>query len=841
MHRLLLSFTAAFVGFAICVEAQTMTRTPGTFYVSPKGSDEWSGMLPEPTADGTDGPFASVQQAQWALRAMDRTLKRQVVLRAGTYYLDEPLSLTAEDSGSKESPVVYTAAPGEKVIISGGRAIEGWKKGDDGLWHAPVPEAKSGAWDFRQLRVGDEAQRLARYPNYDPKEPTKGGWLFARSETDHAAWFTTVANIHNAGDFIRWEMDVPADGSYRVWFYYGQLMKPHGRDNNNGQMTVRVDDGEEVWLDNLPDTGGWGTCTWSLCATVTLAKGKHSLTWTNRKGGGINLNAIALCSDQGWQPVGIEPPAMAQGSHLIVVQAQDYVEAKGREMKTMQGSGFAAKKDELPFGKGDIPDWDLAGAQIQLFPAWGWVGGKVQIGGIDRENGILKLTGQNAQQEVRLGNRYCLENVREALDEAGEFYLDKMAGELLYKPARSDFAKQGVVAPKLDRLIHIQGSGDSWPEFIRFENLEFRDAKYSLAVDSLYTPDDAAVWIDQAREIDIDNCVFTLLGGYGVKFLNRSRACTVTRCHMFELGQGGVIARGDDATKPEDCTVAGCHMHDLGRFYQHVGGVYVTCGDGFRVSHCDIHDVPRYAISFKSYGGKGNSHRCIAEYNDIRRTNLETNDTGAIETLGRDHALTGTIIRYNLILDTIGMKHTPDGKLLSPFYTWGIYLDDYSSGMQIYGNIVARNFRGGYHNHLGFDNIVENNVFVDGYNQQAEWNGRADMRRNTFTNNIVAYRYPEAAYLRSGGWNPTVLKECDRNVIWWQGGDLTKAEKPTPAGTWQKWQELGFDENSVLADPQFVDAAKDDYRLKPTSPAWGLGFKRIPVERIGTKGYAPGE
>jgi hypothetical protein len=115
------------------------------------------------------------------------------------------------------------------------------------------------------------------------------------------------------------------------------------------------------------------------------------------------------------------------------------------------------------------------------------------------------------------------------------------------------------------------------------------------------------------------------------------------------------------------------------------------------------------------------------------------------------------------------------------------------------------------------------------------------MRRNTFTNNIVAYRYPEAAYLRSGGWNPTVLKECDRNVIWWQGGDLTKAEKPTPAGTWQKWQELGFDENSVLADPQFVDAAKDDYRLKPTSPAWGLGFKRIPVERIGTKGYAPGE
>ena len=92
--------------------------------------------------------------------------------------------------------------------------------------------------------------------------------------------------------------------------------------------------------------------------------------------------------------------------------------------------------------------------------------------------------------------------------------------------------------------------------------------------------------------------------------------------------------------------------------------------------------------------------------------------------------------------DTVGMKHTPDGKLLSPFYTWGIYLDDYSSGTLVYGNIVARTFRGAYHNHLGFDNIVENNIFVEGHLQQAEWNGRDDMRRNTFVGNIVVYSQP---------------------------------------------------------------------------------------------------
>jgi hypothetical protein len=607
-------------------------------------------------------------------------------------------------------------------------------------------------------------------------------------------------------------------------------------------MTIRVDDGEEVWLQNLPDTGGWSNCKWSECATIQLPAGKHSLIWTNRKGGGINMNALAMSDDPNWQPEGIELAEPAAGKHRLVVQAQDYVEAKSKELRVDQGSGFKARKDELPFGEGDIPDWDLAGAQIQVFPAWGWVGGKIQIGGIDRANGMLKLAGQNVQQEIRLGNRYYLENVREALDEPGEFYLDRKAGELLLRSDLADLSGSDVVAPRLDRLVHIRGEGENWAEHIQFEGIEFRDALYSIAVDSLYTPDDAAIWVDQARNIEIDRCVFTLLGGYGVKFVNQSEACAVTRCRMFDLGQGGVIARGTDETKPKDCTVAGCEMYDLGRVYQHVGGVYVTCGDGFRVAHCDIRDVPRYAISFKSYGGtRGNSHRCVAEYNDIRRTNLETNDTGAIETLGRDRALTGTIIRYNLILDTIGMKHTPDGKLLSPFYTWGIYLDDYSSGMQIYGNIVARNFRGAYHNHLGFDNIVENNIFVDGHLQQGEWNGRADMRRNTFTNNVVAYSNPEASYLRSGGWDPEVLKACDRNVIWWQGGDLARAEKPTPAGSWEKWQELGFDTHSVLADPLFVDAANDDYRLKPGSPALKLGFKPIPVEKIGTKGYRHGE
>ena len=40
-------------------------------------------------------------------------------------------------------------------------------------------------------------------------------------------------------------------------------------------------------------------------------------------------------------------------------------------------------------------------------------------------------------------------------------------------------------------------------------------------------------------------------------------------------------------------------------------------------------------------------------------------------------------------------------------------------------------------------------------------------------------------------------------------------------------------------DPGFVDAAREDFRLKPDSPAWKLGFKPVPFDQIGLEGRVP--
>ena len=48
--------------------------------------------------------------------------------------------------------------------------------------------------------------------------------------------------------------------------------------------------------------------------------------------------------------------------------------------------------------------------------------------------------------------------------------------------------------------------------------------------------------------------------------------------------------------------------------------------------------------------------------------------------------------------------------------------------------------------------------------------------------------------------------------------------------TLPEWKELGYDKDSIVADPEFVDLDNGDYRVKPTSPALELGFKNFDMD-----------
>lgn len=848
------------------MKGEEMSKENGAdFYVATDGDDAWSGRLPSPNAAGTDGPFETLARARDAVLELKAKPGHEgpyvVMVRGGMYFLKEPLALGPDDSGTAERPVIYCAYPGEEVTLSGGRLVTGWRKWKNRIWVADVPDAGAGKGHFRQLFVRGERQTRARTPNFDPANPTTGGWSFVQEFGDPAkgSFGTSLTRIHTGGDTFLWKVDVPADGDYALWFYYGANNKPFGRDRMDDRTTMRIDGGEPVYLKNLPDTGGWDRFEWNRTATLRLRKGERRLRWTNVKGGGLNFDAFALSDDPGWRPKGKKLGEPAAGKHVVLVQAETFVDAKSKELKVAKGRG-AHYKNKFRFAPGDIEAWPRSSEpEIHIFPAWGWVNAILSVDRIDPEERVCYVKNRNCSQELRPGNRYFVENVFEALDAPGEWFLDSAGGRLYYRPKDAGFTGEDVVAPALDRVIDISGddpggkegeiyqkregveaggkAGPRFAEHIVIRGFTFRHTKYSLEMGSVYTPDDGTIWLRRARHCVIEDCRFLGVGGYAVRMSMLASDNHIIGNTVAEAGQGGVLMAGyEGATQPSRNVVAGNRIHHCGRIWKHVAGVYVTTGSGNRIAHNTITDMPRYGISLKSFRPGSASHRNTVEYNRILRTNLETNDTGAIETLGRDREDTGNVIGCNLILDVVGLKTSETGEMLTPYYTWGIYLDDYSSGTRVHGNIVARTFRGAIHVHLGRNNVFENNIFMDSREQQVEFNGREFMTKNRFVRNIVSHR--SGRLIRISRYTKAVLSECEDNLYWHTGGERAgAAESATPEGTLEKWRAAGYDVKSIVADPMFVDPANDDYRLRPASPALGLGFKQTDVTKIGVRGY----
>jgi len=121
-------------------------------------------------------PFATLIRARDAARELRKTEPIDVIIREGTYYLPEPLVLGTRDSGTPNAPVTWRAEEKKKVVLSGGRLIEGtWRTDDGKLWLIELPEVKDSDWNFRQLFVDGQRAIRARFPNKSGPNP----FLFA--------------------------------------------------------------------------------------------------------------------------------------------------------------------------------------------------------------------------------------------------------------------------------------------------------------------------------------------------------------------------------------------------------------------------------------------------------------------------------------------------------------------------------------------------------------------------------------------------------------------------------------------------------------------------------------
>ncbi|MBM4049942.1 MAG: hypothetical protein FJ279_33005, partial [Planctomycetes bacterium] len=149
---------------------------PRTLHVAPNGNDAWSGKPAEPNAARSDGPLATIEKALEAGRKARTVLPPdesiRIVLRGGTYVLKQPIELQPRDSR-----LTIEGVKGEEVVISGGRAIKGWKPWKGQILQADLSAAGLPDLEFRELYFNGKLMPWARVPNFDPKHPRTGGFL----------------------------------------------------------------------------------------------------------------------------------------------------------------------------------------------------------------------------------------------------------------------------------------------------------------------------------------------------------------------------------------------------------------------------------------------------------------------------------------------------------------------------------------------------------------------------------------------------------------------------------------------------------------------------------------
>ena len=465
------------------------------------------------------------------------------------------------------------------------------------------------------------------------------------------------------------------------------------------------------------------------------------------------------------------------------------------------------------------------------------------IKSIDTAKRVLEAA--QGVSELRKGNPYYVCGLLEELDAPGEWAVDPDTKTLYFwPPSGNPNETDQVVVPALTSAFLLKGdpAQAKWVEQVTLSGLAVRECR------------GRAIELSGARNCTVTACDLRDVE-VGVYLGDNTHACQVVGCDITATQGDGVSIWGinPDYDRVTDHVVDNNYIWDIGwgRIHNRCSGVYMHRCMRCKVTHNHIHDTPRYAIGM-DVGGN-----CEIAYNDCHHANEVTLDTSVIEAatamdwnLPMDQQKQrnrkwnwGNSVHHNIVHDSGGWGTDPQGQLSAPRFSWGLYFDTYSSGWHVYDNLIYNTVLGAYMVNGGVDNIFENNICLNGKTSQTflETWPKYDMFGDIVQHNIFAYQGKTADVHHVNRFTKANATYRE-NLIWSADGKVTVGVGGLVGlhkETWKQWQEQGEDAGSIIADPQFVDATRPGWQLKPTSPAFKLGFKPIDLSQVGN--YAASE
>jgi len=483
---------------------------------------------------------------------------------------------------------------------------------------------------------------------------------------------------------------------------------------------------------------------------------------------------------------------------------------------------WACPTKRFEYAPGDIEPWRNL-ADVEVVAITRWIENRLPIARLDTRRRIV--TFDRASRHTLLdehGDRgaiYWVENVFEALDTPGQWYLDRANCRLYYLPKRGEKIETAeVIAPRLPQVLRIQGRRNRKVAHLNFAGITFSHTEWDLPPDWPGSNQAAnevpgAVFLRHAHDCRIAGGAVQHVGTYGVEVAAGCMDVVISHNRITDLGAGGVKL-GHDSMRT---TVADNDIGHGGRIFPSAVGVWIGHSPGNKILHNHIHDLFYTGISVGWVWGYAETRAVgnIIEYNHVHDIGHGLlSDVGGIYTLG---VSPGTRIRFNLFHDVNCRRYGG----------WGIYTDEGSTDILIEKNIAHRCNSAPFHQHYGRDNLIVNNIFAFGRDSQIERSRTEDHRSFIFRRNIVYYDRGE---LLGRNWDPPQA-DLDHNLYF----DASGRPVTFQGKTLEQWQALGMDAGSLVADPLFVDPANGDFTLRRGSPAARIGFEPFDPSSVGPR------
>lgn len=241
-------------------------------YVSPQGNDSASGAV--------NTPLKTMEGARKKLQTLQKGKETavEVVFREGVYRFDSTVNFGAEDSGTKEAPIVYKAYDGENVIFKGSVPLDLSKLKrvtDTNVLRRIHPNATGKVLELDLAEQGlskqeifDASQEINLYKNIESGEPNS---LFINDKE------LTLAHWPNGRNYARWdknindytfsykEDDPNRWGEAKNWWvrgyfdqdYRGYRVSATGVDNANKTISILENTGSRVVSERSKRWQGW--------------------------------------------------------------------------------------------------------------------------------------------------------------------------------------------------------------------------------------------------------------------------------------------------------------------------------------------------------------------------------------------------------------------------------------------------------------------------------------------------------------------------------------------------------------------------------------------------------